>query len=58
MKNYKHFLKNDNHPSQETRNLDKYKVNLAYTEQYRNSPFPYMQRLLNDLEKEQSSYTH
>ena len=49
------FPKNDNYTSQETRNPDKYKVNMAYTERYKNSPIPFMQRLLNDIEKEKSS---
>ena len=34
----------------ETRHKQTYKVNKAYTERYRNSAIPYMQRLLNENE--------
>ena len=34
------------------RNFDKFKVNRAITERYKKSAIPYMQRMLNDEDKE------
>ena len=41
------FPLNDQVHSMEKRNYDKFKVNKANTERYRQSSVPYMQRLLN-----------
>ena len=44
------FPRNDN--ESKTRNPEQFKVNMAFTERYKNSSVPYMQRLLNKLHKE------
>ena len=40
-----------------TRNPEHFKVNMALTERYKKSSVPYMQRLLNQLHKENNSET-
>ena len=42
----------------ELRNTEIFNVNNANTERYKNSAVPYMQRLLNDHEKEKHLKTH
>ena len=41
------FPPNDQHPTVETRNPEKFHVNMARTGRYKDSAVPYMQRLLN-----------
>ena len=45
------FPQNENKPNTETRKPEKYKVNMAFTERYRKSSIPFMQRLLNTEER-------
>ena len=40
-------------PSSETRNPEHYHVNMAFTERYKESSIPFMQRLLNHREEEE-----
>ena len=51
---HKLFPKNPNNPSATTRNPEPYQVNMAFTERYKTSSIPYMQRLLNQIEKKQT----
>ena len=44
------FFPENEYTSQDIRNREKYKVNFAYTNTYKNSAIPYCQRLLNQLE--------
>ena len=46
------FPKNQNRHKMEKRSGEKFVVNKAFTERYRRSAIPNMQRLLNNLEKE------
>ena len=46
------FPKSQNRHDMEKRSGEKYSVNKAFTERYRRSAIPNMQRLLNNLEKE------
>ena len=53
MKNYIHFFpQNHENLFSKTRHPEKYQVNMALTERYKSSSIPYMQRLLNQLDKE------
>jgi hypothetical protein len=45
------FPQNENKTTTETRKPEKYKVNMAFTERYRKSSIPFMQRLLNTEER-------
>ena len=46
------FPRNENKATLEPRNTESFKVNMALTERYKKSSIPYMQRMLNNLEKE------
>ena len=46
----KRFFPENENASQEIRKREKYKVNFAFTNTYKNSAVPYCQRLLNQLE--------
>ena len=45
------FPKNIENPLIHTRKHEEYKVNMAFTERYKNSAIPFMQRLLNKIDK-------
>ena len=47
----RHFFPENESTSQEICNREKYKVNFAYTNTYKNSAVPFCQRLLNHKEK-------
>ena len=47
------FQKNTNNPPSEKRNPKQYHVNMAFTERYKASSIPFMQRLLNHREEEE-----
>ena len=46
------FPRNENKATLEPRNTESFKVNMALTERYKKSSIPYMQRMLNNLEKD------
>ena len=46
------FPQNHENLFSKTRHPEKYQVNMALTERYKSSSIPYMQRLLNQLDKE------
>ena len=51
------FPKNENKTTSKTRHPETFKLNMALTERYKNSSIPFMQRMLNKLEKEKETKT-
>ena len=49
------FPINKNAPECKTRRHEKFKVNMAFTERYKSSAVPQMQRLLNELHNNEES---